>query len=136
VAGKFLVASADAGTRDLVRRAFSNYSIEAEECLGAMEAFAHLERRYDGVVLDCEDVELAIQLLTGLKGNSQAENMRVIALLPAETPVQQVLSAGAAFAIHKPVRVDRLATILRICFHLTTRSEKATAARLEQASVK
>jgi DNA-binding response OmpR family regulator len=128
---RFLIASADAGTREFVRRAFAKFAVEAEECEGAMEAFANLERRYDGVVLDCEDVELAVQLVAGIRSSAGSEGpTSVIALLPAEAPLHTVLSAGAVLALHKPLRrLEPLVAGMRIGFRLTPTAEKAPEAK-------
>src|SRR4051812_47860300 len=49
---RFLVASTDLPTRALVKRAFAQFNIEAEECEGSMEAFASLHKKYDGIIVD------------------------------------------------------------------------------------
>jgi DNA-binding response OmpR family regulator len=129
---RFLIASADAGTREFVRRAFAKFAVEAEECEGAMEAFAHLDRRYDGVVLDCEDVELAVQLVGGIRSSNAGSEgtTSVIALLPGEAALHTVLSAGAVLALHKPLRrLEPLVAGMRICFRLTPAAEKPAAAK-------
>lgn len=122
--GRFLVASADAGTRESVRRAFAEFAVQPEECDGAMEAFASLSRRYDGVVVDCEDVDLALQLLAGIRSDPDRAATSVIALLPADIPVQQALSAGANFALHKPVRQENMTKGLRVSFRLLRPKER------------
>jgi DNA-binding response OmpR family regulator len=132
VAGRFLIASADPGTRELVRRAFAQFALEAETCEGAADAFALLHRRYEGVVLDCEDPELAVQLIAGVRQKAEgAGNTAVIALLPPDTPVQQVLTAGATVALHHPLRLERLMLSLRVALRLATPNEKAAAAKEE-----
>src|SRR3954471_23735147 len=137
VAGKFLVVSADPATREMVLRAFSKFSVEAEICESAADAFEHLNRRYDGVVLDCEDVELALQLFAGVRQKAEGEgHTALIALLPPDTPVQQILAGGATLALHHPLRLDRLTLSLRVALRLTTTNEKAAAVRQERASVK
>jgi DNA-binding response OmpR family regulator len=128
---RFLIASADAGTREFLRRAFAKFAVEAEECEGATEAFAQLHRRYDGVVLDCEDVELAVQLVSGIRSNNavgEGTPTSVIALLPGEAPLHPVLSAGAVLALHKPLRrLEPLVAGMRMCFRLTPAAEKPPA---------
>ncbi|MBI2678902.1 MAG: response regulator transcription factor [Candidatus Koribacter versatilis] len=134
--GRYLIASADAGTLDVVRRAFAKFAVEAEVCEGAAEAFARLNRRYDGVVLDCEDVELAIQLVSGMRSTASENPPGVIALLPGESPLHPVLSAGAVLALHKPLRrLEPLIAGMRICFRLTTPGEKAAAAREDARTI-
>jgi hypothetical protein len=93
-----------------------------------MEAFARLERRFEGVIVDCDDnVELAMQLVAGIRGHAESEGTRVIALLPSSVPVKQALSAGAYIAMNKPLRIDHLARSLRVSFHLVPRSERAAS---------
>jgi DNA-binding response OmpR family regulator len=129
---RFLVASTDLPTRALVKRAFAQFNIEAEECEGSMEAFASLHKKYDGIIVDFEDVELALQLVAGIRSNSDNGNSTcVIALLPPEIPVKQALSAGANIALNKPLRIDHLARSLRVSFRLTTAAEKQQAAKAE-----
>jgi DNA-binding response OmpR family regulator len=138
VAGRFLVISADAGTHEVVRRAFAKFGAEVEVCHGAAEGFARLERRYDGIVLDCEhDLELGMQLITGLRHKNDGEaHTPLIALLPPHAAAAQVLAAGATMAMHKPMRPDQLATSLRVSLRLTTPNEKAAAARSERVAAK
>ena len=124
---KFLIASADESTRAQLRRAFAQFAIQPEECNGAVEAFASLHRGYEGVVLDCEDVELSLQLLAGVRGSGQPTP--VIALLPPGSAVKAALTAGATVAICKPMRLDHLATSLRVSFRLQRPSERAAAAK-------
>jgi DNA-binding response OmpR family regulator len=124
---KFLIASADESTRAQLRRAFGQFDVAPEECAGAVEAFAQLHRGYAGVILDCEDVELSLQLLAGVR--SQEHNTPIIALLPPGSAVKEALTAGASVAICKPVRLDHLATSLRLSFRLQKPSERAAAAK-------
>gem|GEM_PF-6205850 len=129
MAGKFLIASADAGTREIVCRAFAQFDLEAELCEGVAEAFTHLHRRYTGVVVDCEDAELAMQLIAGLRHHSEGEPTAILALLPPNTPAHQVLASGATIVLHHPLRLDRLTLSLRVALRLTTPDEKAAAAK-------
>ncbi len=124
---KFLIASADEGTRTQLRRAFGQFAVEPEECAGAVEAFAQLHRGYEGVILDCEDVELSLQLLAGVR--SQENHTPIIALLPPGSAVKAALAAGASVAKCKPMRLDHLATSLRVSFRLQRPSERAAAAK-------
>lgn len=127
--GKFLIASTDDATRALVRRAFSEFAIEPEECAGVMEAFSHVpNRRYEGVVLDCDDVDLALQLLTGMQAKDAAERTNVIALLPSEVPLTQALVAGAKLALHKPLKVERISLSLRVSFGLVRKEKEKVRA--------
>ncbi len=116
--GKYLVASASAEVRESARRAFSEFAIEPVFCEGVVEAFALLERRFDGVVVDCEDVDLSLQLCRGLRSQEERGGTPVIALLPGEVAVQRALTAGAMVALHKPFRVQHLATSICVCFHV------------------
>lgn len=116
--GKYLVASADGEVREQARRAFSEFAIEPTFCEGAVEAFAMLHRRFDGVVVDCEDVELSLQLCSGLRAQSESGGTPVVALLPGEVTVQRALAAGAAVALHKPFRIQHLANSICFCFHV------------------
>ncbi len=92
-----------------------------------MEAFAQMHRGYAGVILDCEDVELSLQLLAGIR--SQENHTPIIALLPPGSAVKAALTAGASVAICKPIRLDHLATSLRVSFRLQKPSERAAAAK-------
>jgi len=130
VPGKFLIASADSGTRALVKRAFAQFGVEPEECESTAEAFALLARNYEGVIVDFDDVDLALQLVTGLRSNAD-NHACVIALLPPEVPVKQALGAGANVALNKPLRIDHLGRSLRVTFRLTTAAEKAAASKQE-----
>ncbi len=116
--GKYLVASANAEVREQARRAFSEFAIEPTYCDGAVEAFALLNRRFDGVVVDCEDVELSLQLCAGLRAQSESGGTPVVALLPAEVTVQRALSAGASVALHKPFRLQHLGNSICFCFRV------------------
>jgi DNA-binding response OmpR family regulator len=127
VPGRFLIASTDDATRALLRRAFSEFAIEPEECAGVMEAFAKVDRRYEGVVLDCEDVDLALQLLNGVQAKDAAERVSVIALLASEVPLTQALAAGAKLALHKPLKVERISLSLRVSFGLMRIKDRVAA---------
>jgi DNA-binding response OmpR family regulator len=128
---RFLVASADSSTRALVKRAFTQFAVEPEECEGTMEAFASLHKSYDGVVVDFEDVDLALQLIAGIRSKENGAACCIIALLASDTPVKQALSGGANIALNKPLRIDHLARSLRVSFRFTTAAEKAQAAKQE-----
>ena len=127
VPGRFLIASTDDATRALLRRAFSEFAIEPEECAGVMDAFTRVDRRYEGVVLDCDDLDLSLQLLNGVQAQDAAERVSVIALLPSEVPLTEALAAGAKLALHKPLKLERISLSLRVSFGLLRTKDRAAA---------
>lgn len=124
--GRFLVASADAGTRALLKRAFSQFAVVPDECEGTMEAFSLVQRQFEGVVVDFDDVDLATQLVAGIRAHHENATV-VVALLPQDVPVKQALSAGAHLALNKPLRIDHLTRSLRVSFRLSRPNERAQA---------
>jgi len=126
---RFLFVSSDAGTRELLRRAFAQFAVIAEECDSTVEAFAHLARHYTGVVLDCVDVELALQLIAGIRHVSEDDPTAIIALLPADAPVQAALTLGTIVALNRPLQQGRLELSLQLGFGLTAPSKKVMAAK-------
>lgn len=127
---RILIVTQDDGTRALVKRALGQFGVEAEECEGAMQAFASLHKKYDGVIVDFEDVDLALQLVSGVRSNPE-NGACVVALLPSDVPVKQALNAGANIALNKPLRIDHLARSLRVTLRLTTTAERTAAAKQE-----
>jgi DNA-binding response OmpR family regulator len=124
VPSRFLVSSADADTRALLKRAFAQFSVVPEECAGTVEALALLKRNYDGVIVDFDDTDLALQLVAGIRTHHENATV-VVALLPQELPVKQALSAGAHLALNKPLRIDHISRGLRVSFRLSRPSERA-----------
>lgn len=89
-----------------------------------MEALSLLKRSYDGVIVDFDDTELSLQLVTGIRTHHENATV-VVALLPQELPVKQALSAGAHLALNKPLRIDHISRSLRVSFRLSRPNERA-----------
>ena len=131
--GRFLVASTDADTRALLKRAFAQFSVVPEECAGALEAFSMVERKYEGIIVDFEDVDLASQLVSGIRTHHENATV-VMAILPQDVPVKQALTAGAHLALNKPLRIDHLTRSLRVSFRLARPNERAAAPTPQSAA--
>jgi DNA-binding response OmpR family regulator len=123
MAKRYLLASGDQAVVRTVSRAISELEAEADVCPSVMEAFAMLPRRnYDGLIVDCDDMELVGQMLRGLRANSDIAHAIVIALVPSSEGIKAAFSAGANFALNKPVTIMQIERSLRASHGLIFRA--------------
>ncbi len=114
MAKRYLLASGDQAVVRTVSRAVAELEAETDVCPSVMEAFAMLPRKtYDGIILDCDDMELVGQMLRGLRATSEAAHAIVIALVPSSEGVKAAFAAGASFALNKPVTAMQIERSLR-----------------------
>lgn len=114
MAKRYLLASGDQAVVRTVSRAVAELEAETDVCPSVLEAFEMLPKRsYDGVILDCDDMELVGQMLRGLRAASEAAHAIVIALVPSNEGIKAAFSAGANFALNKPVTTMQIERSLR-----------------------
>jgi len=108
-----LLVSKDDYSAELLSRALANFAIAVERFSEPEIALHRLgEQRFDCLIVDFDEPELALQLLrTATQSKSAA--LITIALLSEETRVREVLKTGAKFILHKPASSEQAAATLR-----------------------
>ena len=123
---RYLLASSDAALVRTVSRALADMEAAADVCAGVMEAFEALPKKaYDGLIVDCDDMELTSQMLRGLRATPEIAHAIVVALVPNGDAVKAAFASGANFALHKPVTMIQVQRSLRAARGMVFRTTAA-----------
>jgi DNA-binding response OmpR family regulator len=120
-----LVISRDAGVLEVLRPAFEKLSIVAEFCRGARSGMEILaSEKYDGVIIDCDDLEGGTDVLRELKKSASNRNSVAFAILNGKTTTTQGFEYGANFVLQKPVQPVNAMRCLAAAFGQMTRERR------------
>jgi DNA-binding response OmpR family regulator len=119
-----LLVSKDDYSAEVLSRALATFAIAVERFSEPEIAIHRLgEQRFDCLIVDFDEPELALQLLrTATQPKSAA--LITIALLSEETRVRDVLKTGAKFILHKPASSEQAAATLRAVTALLRRERR------------
>jgi len=88
----------------VLRPTLEQLSIEVEVCSGARSGVEILmSEKFDGVIVDCDDLQGGLAVLEGLKKAESNKNSVAFALLNGKTTTQHAFELGANFVLQKPV---------------------------------
>ncbi len=88
----------------VVRRVLENLEIRVEVCTGADKAVEQLEqRKYDAVLIDCDDVHNAITVLCSVRFTPSNKTSTVFAIVNGITTPTSAIEFGANLALEKPI---------------------------------
>jgi DNA-binding response OmpR family regulator len=98
-----LLVSRDPQVIQVLRATLEQLSIGVEVCRGARSGNEILlSEKFDGVIVDCDDLQGGLELLEGLKKGTSNRNSVAFALLRGTT-TQRAFELGANFVMQKPV---------------------------------
>lgn len=109
-----LVVCADAKAVQVLSRVLQDLSIGVELCGSPHEAADRLTaKKFDVLLLDCEDEAAAIGLLDSMAAVSTKKRPLTIAIVDARNNVREIFARGSNFVLYKPVSPERVASSLR-----------------------
>jgi len=103
-----LLLSRDDDVIRVLQRVLNDMEIDLEVCTSAERAAEELARRkYDAVIVDCDGVEGAPEVLRSLRSNSYNKTSTAFAIIGGATSVGSAFEMGANLALEKPISPDR-----------------------------
>src|SRR5258706_3692704 len=99
-----LLISKDAALLGVLRPTLEKLSVSVEVCSALKTGGEMLrKRKFDAAIVDCDDLQGGVELLTSLR-NSQSNGSSVaFAVLNGSTTTQQAFQIGANFVLQKPL---------------------------------
>jgi len=120
-----IILSRDENALRVFKRLFTDMSIELTVFANsgeALQAIAH--HKYDAVVVDCDDVPDARDVLEALRTGRSNRSAIAFALLNGQTTMKQANALGANFVLDKPLINDRVARSVRAAHGLIMRERR------------
>ena len=99
-----LVLSRDVDVIRVLRRTLETLSIDVEVCRGARSGNEIISsEKFDAIVVDCDDLEGGLELLSAMRKGSSNKSSVAFAILNGQTTTYQAFELGANFALQKPL---------------------------------
>ena len=109
-----LVLCSDEKTTKVLRRILSDLEIAVEYCVDADSAVRKLtRRRFEAVVVDCNDEDMAAQVLKSVRSAPCNKRSIAVAMIDGQKAVRSAFALGAHFVLYKPVTAERARTSFR-----------------------
>lgn len=109
-----LVLSRDNDAQAMLRRVLGKVGIKSELC-GRPAAGLRLlkSRKYEGVIVDCDDMDCGVDLLALLRDEKFTRTTIVFALVNGRTSMADAFGMGANFVLEKPLALERVQRCFR-----------------------
>ena len=99
-----LLISRDAALLGVLRPTLEKLSVNVEVCAGTETGSQMLGRRkFDAVIVDCDDLQGGIEILTNLRKTHSNASSVAFAVLNGATTTQEAFQLGANFVLQKPL---------------------------------
>jgi len=99
-----LLISGDADLLGVLRPALENVSVHVQVCAESRPGNDLLaKRKYDAVIIDCDDLEDGVGLLQGLRQTQSNAKTVAFAVVNGKTTTQEAFHSGANFVLQKPL---------------------------------
>jgi CheY-like chemotaxis protein len=109
-----LVVCREDETVDVLRQVLQDLDIQLEVAANGKAALAVAAgRRFDALVVDCQDEASGLSLLALFRAMRENRNAIVVALATSHAPVREIFCQGANFLIYKPLSRERALASLR-----------------------
>lgn len=109
-----LVLCSDDKILRVLRRVLSDLEINVEYCRDATSAVRKLtRRRFEAVVVDCHDEDLAAQVLASVRSAPCNKRSIAVAMIDGQKAVRSAFALGAHFVLYKPISAERARTSFR-----------------------
>jgi len=103
-----LLLSRDPDVVRVFRRALDDLAVEVEVCPRAEMAKNQLTTsKFDSVILDCDDIAMADEVLCSLQTASSNRRAIALALVNGITSMREAFAMGAHFVLEKPLTFER-----------------------------
>ncbi len=120
-----LLLTRDPEVLRVMRRVLSESKIQVETMEDAGEAMESLARRkHDAVVLDCDHVHGAIEVLKSLRKAPSNRSAIAFAITNRKTSQTEAFAMGANFVLEKPLSMDRVARSIKAAHGLILRERR------------
>jgi CheY-like chemotaxis protein len=121
-----LVVCADARSVQVLSQILSELSVEIEHCGELAAASGRLTaRHFDAMVIDCGEVQSALQLIASARKTALNKGVLIIGLVEGREQVRDVFGQGANFVVYKPVTPERAGSSLRAARSLMKREKRS-----------
>jgi CheY-like chemotaxis protein len=109
-----LVLCSDDKILRVLRRVLSDLEIAIEHCTDADSAVRKLtRRRFEAVVVDCNDEDMAAQVLASVRSAPCNKRCIAVAMIDGQKAVRSAFALGAHFVLYKPISAERARTSFR-----------------------
>ncbi len=109
-----LVLCSDDKIIRVLRRVLSDLEIGVELCTDADSAVRKLtRRRFEAVVVDCNDEDMAAQVLKSVRSAPCNKRSIAVAMIDGQKAVRSAFALGAHFVLYKPISAERARTSFR-----------------------
>jgi len=120
-----LLLTKDAETLRLTRRALDEMNIACETSASPEMATEHLaKRRFDAVIIDCDDLPGALATLRGLRQSPSNKRSMAFAIVNGKTTVRDAFDLGANFVLDKPLTLERIMRSMKAAHGLMMRERR------------
>jgi CheY-like chemotaxis protein len=120
-----LVLSRDTETMRVMRAALNDLSIVCEASMLPERATELLAtRKFDALVVDCDDVEGAPEVLRELRKSPSNKRAMAFAVVNGSTTVKDAFEMGANFVLDKPLTAERALRSFRAAHGLMKREHR------------
>ena len=120
-----LVVCADAKAVQVLGQLLSELSIGAEHCGEAQLAASRvLAQPFDAVLVDCQDQQAALELISAARSTPVNRSSLIIAIVDTRDQVRDVFAKGANFVLYKPITAERAGSSLRAARSLMRREKR------------
>jgi|SRR5215470_6533063 len=125
-----LVLCSDEKIVRVLRRVLNDLDIAMEPCAEVDLAIQKLSRRrFEAVIVDCDDAEVAGQILKAARNSPSNKKAVAVAIINGQTDVRAAFELGAHFALYKPISAERAKASFRAARALM-KCERRRAARV------
>src|SRR5579863_9945255 len=109
-----LVLCSDDKIIRVLRRVLSDLEIGVELCTDADSSVRKLtRRRFEAVVVDCNDEDMAAQVLKSVRSAPCNKRSIAVAMIDGQKAVRSAFALGAHFVLYKPISTERARTSFR-----------------------
>jgi DNA-binding response OmpR family regulator len=123
-----LLVSSDDKTVRVLRRVLSDLEIGVEHCSDTESAVHQLTRnRFEAVIVDCCNIGTIGQVFRSVRLAACNKRAIAIAIVEAQTSLQEAFEIGAHFVFYKPLSTERAKASLRAARALMKRERRRNA---------
>ncbi|HET7209585.1 MAG TPA: PilZ domain-containing protein [Terriglobales bacterium] len=114
----------------VLRRVLNDLEITVEHCADPELAILKLSRRrFEAVIVDCEDTEVAAQILKAARNAPANKKAVAVAIVNEQHGLRSAFEFGAHFVLYKPISTERARSSFRAARALM-KCERRRAARV------
>lgn len=123
MATQSLVVSRDPEILSVLGPLMTEFGMEVDVCAELPGAMRNLrDRKYDTVIVDCDQDKDSLDLLMQLRGEEQNKKMVAVGITSDMDAAKSVFDSGATFVLSKPLPVEDARRILKISHGALTRA--------------